>query len=161
MSNLSSMVIVVSLLCATGAGYNPQDAVKRNVSVEEVLRVLKVGTLPEREAVLEDVLALDAARKSVEILAAVAEELSRVNGVVKARAAAWDKGERGPVEEGDVGNYLYLLVSVASRSDNPIVIQPLLGVIDTGGMATDALARFGSQAFPFVVAIARTYEDLR
>jgi hypothetical protein len=159
MSSIGSMVVVASLLSATGAGYNTQDAVKRNVSVDQVLRVLKIGTLPEREAVLADVLALDAAGKSVEILAAVAGELSRVNSVVHAREAAWVKGERGPVEEGYLGNYHFLLVSVASRSENPIVIQPLLGVIDTGAMATDALARFGSRAFPFVAAIARNHAD--
>jgi len=160
MYNIGSMVMIASLLCTTGAGYNSQDVVKRNVNVREVLRVLKVGTLPEREAVLEDVLALDGARKSIEILAAVAGELSRVNGVVHARQQAWREGQPAPVEEGDLGNYHRLLVSVASSSENPTVIQPLLEAIDTGAMARDALARFGSRAFPFVAAIARNHTEV-
>ena len=159
MLSISSIAVVASLLATSGAGYDTQAAAKQSVHVREVLQVLKVGTLAEREAALADVLALDAARKSVEILAAVAGELSRVNAILEAREQAWRNGKPGPAEEGDLRNYYHLLVSVVSGSENPIVIQPLIGAIETGGMARDALARFGSRAFPFVTAIARNHAE--
>lgn len=47
------------------------------------------------------------------------------------------------------------LVEVASSSENPIVIEPLVRAIQTGGPAFVALARFGDAAAPQLLAATR------
>lgn len=127
------------------------------VSVKQVLQTLATGTRAEREQMMSRVITVEATAKSHEIARAVAAELARMSEVTAERQRRIAQGILDPDAPG-IGEYKGLLVQPCAQSKDPVVIDALIGVIDTGHMAMNALVGFGPLAFDRVVAVAANGE---
>ncbi len=140
-----------ALYAAIGAPHTPGDATQ--VKDEDVVARMTKGTLEEREETVSKVVAFNLMARSADVRRVVAQELVRMNAEVARRQ---DNLARGISEPGApaIGEYMGQLVQACAGTDDPVVIDGLLGAIDTGNMATSALARFGSTVLARVVEIA-------
>jgi hypothetical protein len=124
-----------------------------NLRDKEVLRVMQQGTLEQRQQAMHAVIDTGSMSRSPEIRRVVAAELERMNKVVEQRQDKIVRGESDPGAP-DIGPYLGLLAEACSSTDDPVVIDALIGVIDTGNMVESAVARFDGIALDRVAAVA-------
>jgi hypothetical protein len=148
-------LLAVSLLQTT-APLPAQAPSPTALFVTDVQRTLAIGSLAERETILKRVAESGLTAKSPQIAAAVAHELERVSALVDKRGEARWAGRPMPNASEDYSEYYPLLVRACAQSDDPVVIDGLIGAISTGRLAADALARFGVKALGRVGAVAAT-----
>jgi hypothetical protein len=149
--------IALTLLAVFGSSLG-STAQRYDVSVREVLAVLEKGSLEEREEMMARVVKVRATAKSPVLAAAIAGELIRMNAVTAERQDRMRRGIPDPTAPG-IGEYKASLIQACTQTDDPVVIDALVGVINTGNMATRALARFGPLAFERVAAVAEHGAD--
>jgi hypothetical protein len=145
--------IAVAVAVAVAAALSLPAIAAQQIDVNAAVQVLKSGTLSEREALVDRVIRTRAAASSAAMAQAVADELLRMSDVAaerQRRIAAGAPDATAP----DIGEYLAALVQACSQSPEPVVIDGLISVIDTGNMAQAAIARFGALAFDRTSAVA-------
>lgn len=152
-STIFNFIAIVSYaLCGASSTQQTTEAVTQ-VKVRDVLAVMTDGTLPERQGMMEQIVALRVMTKSAEVRRVVSQELARMNSEIAVRQNDIARGTTDPTAP-DIGEYLGLLVQACAQTDDSLVLEPLLGVLDTGNLATDAVARFGSKALERVMQVA-------
>jgi hypothetical protein len=93
------------------------------------------------------------ADRSAELEQALANELVRLNTLGRARMELDRAGK--PIPDSFPADHLREVIALVSESPRPLVLPALLGAIGTGGMVKDALVRFGDEAVPGVISVAR------
>jgi len=123
----------LSLLSPAGPAFSQE------LDASQVLQTLATGSLADREAMIARLIETKTTVSSASIAGAVAQELVRVNAEVAERQRKIASGALDP-EAPEIGEYLGLLVQACAMSAQPVVLDGLVGAIDTGNMATNAIA---------------------
>ncbi len=84
---------------------------------------------------------------------ALADELGRLTRLATSRHETLRAG--GTLHEDFPAEYHANLIEALSRSRRPLVIEPLAGALGTGRLAEEGIAKFGEQAIPHLVRVAR------
>lgn len=91
--------------------------------------------------------------RSAQLDQALANELVRLNTLARARMELDRAGK--PIIEDFPTDHHREVIALVTESSRALVLPALLGAIGTGGMVNEALVRFGDEAVPGVISVAR------
>jgi len=126
----------------------------RQLTRDELVRALSSADEYERREAIRYIRTnLPAEQRGSLVEQALAKELERVNEAVRKRIEADRAGM--PLNDAFPEEYYAELVGLVSQSSNPVVLPPLVGALGTGTIVQKGIAKFGDEAVPHVVKIAR------
>ena len=144
---LTATAIVVATLAAA-----PRAQVS-GAAEAALMKSLESGSLDERAAAVVEVLRARSGPPSRDLILALANELVRVNAVVARRRLPARQPSGAEWDSADIGDYYGDLVHANTLFDSDATMVALTGALQTGRMATDAVAAYGPRALPRVMQL--------
>jgi hypothetical protein len=148
---LSLVKGVATVLLTTSLGSGGSAAQSSSSEQKTLATQLQSRSWNVRREAVTKILAIAPSERLPVLVENVVRELTRLQGLPGEGAGEVPRGS----DLESSFEYYADLVEIASSSENPIVIEPLVRAIQTGGPAFIALARFGDAAAPQLLAAAR------
>ena len=118
-----------------------------------IIKALEGGSLNERATAVAAVVHARAGPPSGDLIVALANELSRMNGVVSRRRSPAVAPSGSEWDTAGVGEYYGDLIQANTLFESDATMIALTGALQTGRMATNAVAAYGASALPLVMRL--------
>lgn len=144
---LTTAAIVVATLAAA-----PRAQVSEAAEAA-IMTALESGSADERAAAVVEVLRARSGTPSRALVLALAAELARMNGVVARRRIPAAPRSGSEWDTAAIGDYYGDLIQANTLFESEATMIALTGALQTGRMATNAVAAYGQRALPPVIRL--------